>query len=370
MARYARKKQCWCKSGKKYIDCHYERDEQKRITIQEIIEISNKSKVKMCLHPKADKAACNEIIKAHSIQRAKILENISRDKHVYSFSSHIGDIKKQGRMLPKLIGINEASTFTGFCNFHDTETFKPIEINDIEISNEHIFLIAYRSLCKEIYAKQYQKNMIPVTREGDRGLSLVEQKAFQKYIRTYEKWVNAGLSDLMYNKKIADNYLLAKKYDDIAYYVIEIEGMPEIVSSGQLSVEIDFDGKVLQTPEDFSNISRQLDSISFSILMKKSNGLIVFSCFKHEAKSIDFLKSIENLNDIELPNAIIRFAFEFFENNYFSPDWWEGITENKQEAIIKRMNDSSEFKERGSDVLKDDGIGYVNWKTIKRYKNI
>src|ERR1035437_4931680 len=141
MARFARNKQCWCKSGKKYKDCHFERDEQKRITIQEVIQESKKSKEKMCLHPEADKTVCNEIIKAHSIQRAKILENISRNQHVYSFSSHIGDINKLVRFEPKLIGINEASTFTGFCNMHDTETFKPIEIKDIEICNEHIFLI-------------------------------------------------------------------------------------------------------------------------------------------------------------------------------------------------------------------------------------
>jgi hypothetical protein len=369
MARWAWNKQCWCKSGKKYKDCHFERDEQKRITIQEVILGSKKSKEKMCLHPEADETVCNEIIKAHSIQRAKILESISRNQHVYSFSSHIGNMIKSGRVEPKLIGINEASTFTGFCNMHDTETFKPIELNDIEISNEHIFLIAYRSLCKEIYAKQFQLNMIPLTKEADKGLPLETQKAYQEFIEVYHRGVEAGLNDLRCNKKLLDKYLLAKKYDDVVYYAIEIEGIPDIVSSGHISVEVDFDGRVLQTLEDFANFSRQLDSITFSILMRNSNGLIVFSCFKNEAKSIEFLKSIDKLADNELPNAIVRFAFEFFENNFISPEWWEGLPEDKREAIIKRFNASVGFQERPNSVLKDDGIDYVNWKIKDRYKN-
>jgi hypothetical protein len=369
MARHARNKLCWCKSRKKYGDCHFERDEQKRITVQEVIKESKKSMGKMCLHPEADKSVCNEIIKAHSIQRAKILQSIAKNQHVYSFSSHIGDLIKQGRIEPKLIGINDASTFTGFCNMHDTETFKPIELNEIEISNEHIFLLAYRSICKEIYAKQYQSRMVPLAKEGDKGLPLEIQKNYQQNMGHFGEGVEAGLNDVRVNKKIFDKYLLTKKYDDVVYYTIEIAGVPDIVSSGQISVEVDFAGRVLQTLEDFANYSRQLDSISFSITISNSNGLIVFSCLKHETKSIEFLKSIDKLTDNELPNAIVRFAFEFFENNYISPQWWEGLPEDKREAIIKRFNASLGFQERPNDILKDDGIEYVNWTIKNRYKN-
>src|SRR5690606_27172758 len=140
---------CWCKSGRKYKYCHLDRDSQKRITIQDAIREKKKASEKICYHPEADLSICNHIIKAHSIQKASILQKISRNQHVYSFSSEMGDLIKSGGVLkPKLIGINNASTFTGFCNYHDTETFKPIETNTIEIINEHIFLISYRSLCK------------------------------------------------------------------------------------------------------------------------------------------------------------------------------------------------------------------------------
>jgi len=361
---------CWCNSGKKYKYCHLDRDKQNRITVQDAIKENKKAKERKCLHPEANKNVCNQIIKAHSIQRANILEKISRKQHVYSFSSELGElIKNNGRLKPKLIGINDASTFTGFCNYHDTETFKPIEINQIDISNEHIFLISYRSLCKEIYAKQFQSNMIPLTKEGDKGLDFNSQLAFQEFLETYKKGVDAGLDDLLGSKKIYDNLLLSKKYDDVIYYVIETQEIPDVVVSGQIHIEMDFNGKVLQTPEEIVDFTKKLDRISFSVLMRNSNGLIIFSCFKNELKSIEFLKSIDSISDNDLPNAIVRFAFEYFENNFISPDWWDSSPECNKEAIIERMNDSADFTERPDDVLMDDGIKYVNWKILNRYKN-
>lgn len=361
---------CWCKSGKKYKHCHLDRDSQKRMTIQEAIKEKKKASEKICFHPKADVSICNQIIKAHSIQRAAILQNISRDQHVYSFSSEIGDlIKNDGVLKPKLIGINNASTFTGFCNYHDTETFKPIETNPIEILNEHIFLISYRSLCKEIYAKKIQSNMIPLTREGDKGLDEISQIEFQNFMGTYQQGVEAGLNDLMESKKIYDNYLLTHNYDDIIYYVIEIEEVPDLVVSGQIHIEMDFSGRVLQTPEEIVDFSKKLDRISFSILMKGSNGLIIFSCFKNEKKSIKFLESIDSIIDNDLPDSIVRFVFEFFENTYMSPTWWEGLSEENKNALIKRMNASVDFVERPSNTLMNDGNKYVNWEIVKRYKN-
>lgn len=360
---------CWCGSGIKYKKCHLNREEQKRITMQDAIQEQIKAKEKFCLHPNAKPNVCNKIIKAHSIQKANILKYIARNQHVYNFNAEFGELKKRGRLEPKLIGINDATTFTGFCNYHDTETFRPIESNGIEINNEHIFLLAYRALCKEIYAKKFQLKMTPLMKEGDKGLLLEDQIAIQRFSETYSKAVQAGLNDLIESKKSYDSYLLSENFSDISYYVIEIETLPDIVVSGQIHVEMDFNGNVLHTHADIIDFSKKLDNISFSIVMRNSNGLIVFSCFNKEKKSIEFLKSIDTITDIDLPNSIVRFAFEFFENNFISPDWWEGLSAKSKEAIIKRMNNSVSFVERSNSVLEDDGNRYVNWKILNRYKS-
>ena len=368
--KIGRNEPCWCNSGKKYKYCHLDRDKQGRITVQDAIKGNKKALERKCLHPEANEIICDKIIKAHSIQRANILEKISKNKHVYCFSSEIGDlIKNNGWIKPKLIGINDASTFTGFCNYHDTKTFKPIELNWIEILNEHIFLIAYRSLCKEIYAKKFQSNMIPLTKEGDKGLDIQNQLEYQEYLETYRQGVEGGLRDLLNVKVIYDKYLLAQNYDDIIYYVIEIEEIPDFLVSGQIEVEMDFNGKVIQTLDELVDFSKKLDRISLSILMRNSNGLIIFSCFKTEIKSIDFLKSISSISNNDLPDAIARFVFEYFENNYFSPNWWDSLSDTIKETLIKRFNASVDFKERPNNILMDDGNKYVNWKILNRYKN-
>lgn len=369
MMTLGRNDPCWCGSGKKYKKCHLDREEQKRITIQEAIQEQSKAKEKFCLHPEASLNVCNKIVKAHSIQRANILERIARNQHVYGFSAEFGELKKRGRLEPKLIGINDASTFTGFCNYHDTETFKNIETNKIEITNEHVFLLAYRALCKEIYAKKFQLNMTPLMKQGDKGLSLQDQIAFQRFAETHSGAVQAGLNDLFESKKIYDSYLLSKYFNDISYYIIEIGTIPDIVVSGQIHVEMDFNGNVLHTPAEIVDFSKKLDRITFSIVTRDSTGIIIFSCFNNEKKSIDFLKSIDSINDFELPNTILRFAFEYFENIFISPDWWDNLLENHRAAIIKRMNDSVSFSKRDYNVLKDDGFQFVKWEIIKRYKN-
>lgn len=47
----------------------------------------------------------------------------------------------------------KASTFTGFCNDHDTKIFHPIDIKPLDLCDvEQLFLIAYRSATRELHA--------------------------------------------------------------------------------------------------------------------------------------------------------------------------------------------------------------------------
>ncbi len=368
--KLGRNELCWCGSNKKYKKCHLNRETQPRKKIQDVLEQRDKLKEKYCLHPKASEDICNQIIQAHSIQKSNILESIARAGHVYQFSAEFSDLQKSnGRLIPKLIGINKASTFTGFCSYHDDETFKPIETNPIQINNEHIFLIAYRALCKELYAKKFQYKTLDLVREGDRSYNIGEQKEFQDFVNVYTSGVNAGFNDLMNSKEFYDEYLLTQNFNEVLYYVIEIDCKPEVLCSGQIHVEIDFNGNALYSPEEIADFSKKLDRISFSILTKNLKGLVIFSCFRNELKSIEFINSIVKLTDDELPNAIIRFTFEFFENTYMNPDWWEKLPTDTKESIIERMNKSVDFIERSQIALRDDGFKYVDWKVLNKVKN-
>jgi hypothetical protein len=52
------------------------------------------------------------------------------------------------------IGRNKATVFSGLCSEHDSELFRPIDDSPFDSnSDEHKFLIAYRSVLRELHAK-------------------------------------------------------------------------------------------------------------------------------------------------------------------------------------------------------------------------
>lgn len=52
-------------------------------------------------------------------------------------------------------GRKKATTFTGFCDYHDSKIFSPIENEDyVEENKEQEFLFAYRALAYEHHANK------------------------------------------------------------------------------------------------------------------------------------------------------------------------------------------------------------------------
>ena len=95
----------------------------------------------------------HKVSEAHSIQNKRVLDIMADKGHVFMLKPNLNFNTPP---IPefKLIGINEATTFTGLCNNHDTELFRPIDTETISTDNlKHLFLLAYRSLFKTLYTK-------------------------------------------------------------------------------------------------------------------------------------------------------------------------------------------------------------------------
>lgn len=100
-----------------------------------------------CFH--ADKNCKNGIVKAHSIQKNKILSKIAINGNVLYYRPII----KDGRFIKVEFdecGKRGATTFMGFCTEHDQKIFKPIEDNNdyIKGNKQQEFLFAYRACAK------------------------------------------------------------------------------------------------------------------------------------------------------------------------------------------------------------------------------
>ena len=147
---------CWCNSGKKFKKCHLDRDKQTPINKGVIHnQLNSFYSQKYCSVPSVMRNKCSgKIIKAHSISKSASLKDIAHNGHVLTTFKEAISFKNGFNVSPKKIGIQKASTFTGFCAYHDKLLYQPIEDFDFVISEENCFLIAYRAISREIFVKE------------------------------------------------------------------------------------------------------------------------------------------------------------------------------------------------------------------------
>ena len=273
-----------------------------------------------------------------------------------------------GILIPKLIGLREASTFTGFCAYHDDTTFAPIEKHPFAATVEHTFLLGYRVCCRELYGKRMEDEFIPFMKTLDRGLPLEAQAGLQAWISKHAAAANAGLEDAEYHKSLYDSVLTSRDYSNVQYYLIRFADTTDLLCAGGHCPCFDFAGRQLQ---DHANLQERLDGIAFCLIPTDSGGAAVFSWVGKSRSAEALVKSLDVQSDDQIPHSIVRYVFEFFENSYFSPVWWEGLDEQTRGALQGRFNTmASPFTKRESTCLLDEGIRAVSWRVCSRETSI
>lgn len=360
---------CWCGSGKKYKRCHLNREHEPRPTLEEGKNLYKKAfDKKYCLHPNANKGECEGgIVKAHTIQRNGGLTRIARDNHVYRIIPNIYKSKREVVFETDLIGIGKASTFTGFCKYHDATTFDDIENYPFTGKPNQIFLLAYRALIREVFMKHNQHNLTKLLKDFDRGLNPTVQREFQEFLTFYSYGTLLGARTLNRQKSIYDSALLNNDYLSLKYFVIFISNNPEFVCSGASILEQDFNGN------NFNQLGRSdidQDIITFSIIPIDVGGVIIFATLDSGKDISEFFSSLESLSYSAIPNAITRYAFEFYENVYISPIWWDSLSDEKKKGLVSRAASAVRPDEvRVTNRLTDDGIDYIKWNITKIITN-
>jgi len=359
---------CWCGSGKKYKRCHINRTDQDVVRPWEVdAHFRQRAERGECLHVGATAGSiCGKAaIGSHTVPR-KMLRLIARNGHVYHQSATIQDLEKnQGQLRIKLIGVNEASVLPIFCEDHDSGTFLPLEQAQFTGSKEQCFLLAYRAICDEFAKKRRTLNSVPVLKGFDRGKALPEQVRIQTMLTAFAAANEASVRDMESQKRTFDAMLQGHNYTDLQGYVVTFESLPEILCSGGHYPECDFAGKPLQYLGD---LSKTMEQILFALIATERGGAFVFA-WHDRSKEVcrKLAASLDALPDNDLPHAIVRFVFEFCENRYFNPDWWEGTDQNTKDALMRRFQISISPNEfRAVTCLLDDGVRAVSWKVIGR----
>ena len=370
--KIGRNDQCWCGSGKKFKRCHLDRESQPLVNIWDASKVFRRAfSHKKCLAPDAWQNGCSgKIARAHTVPKSGSLQLIAQGGHVYSFVPNLENLQKhKGELLPQLLGINKASTFTGFCSAHDNNIFVPLEKQTFTGTREQCFLLAYRALAREIYTKMAASDteLADVRHTADKGEPLATQVAFQEFNRTYNFGLAVSMGDLHKYKLRFDTIMESRRFATVRGYVIEFDNAPPVMCSCAPYPLQDFNGTQLQTLTD---LSRLPDMLSITSFYGGERGVVAFSWLaENDPVCRAFIDSLKAIPDELVTAALLRLFFTYAENIHMAPGWWKGLQEGTRNLLVKRMKLNADFsKLPPKAALADDGISFAPWTVTNRYE--
>ncbi|MFJ3317756.1 SEC-C domain-containing protein [Herbaspirillum huttiense] len=329
---------CWCGSGTKYADCHLNRAQQDPLERSDFENNGRRNQgAEFCSVNALLKQHCSgKIVRAHTISKSGSLRQIAVDGHVMGTKPRLSEFENNnGRLGLHRVGINQASTFTGFCSHHDKTLFSPLEDQPITLSNEQLFLLAYRSISRELYAKKASRKTADFMKQADRGLGLDQQFLIQNFASLFGGGVDFALDELNHIKSELDEILARKEFSRMNHYIVEFVANPRVLVSSSTQPDFDFRGDRIQ---NLAQTSQAMSHIIFNCISYDNIGCYVFSWIDiHNSVCMKFVDSLEQMGLQEIGNALIRFSYSYAENTWASPAWWSDLSEEAVFDISERL---------------------------------
>ena len=221
-----------------------------------------------CSHPEASSENCSRIVRAHTVQRRGGLAAIAENGHVISVKSAMQDlVKNGGAFVPRTVGVRNASTFMGFCAEHDNSMFEPVEKQSFALTPQSCFLLGFRALSYELFAKRAEIRSMQGMRELDNGQPFAVQRRWQREMNLREYGAKRAQADLERWKHRYDVIFLNGRFEEYRYLGVTFSSILPVVGCGAFHPEFDFEGKPLQKitcgSEIHEHVGIQLDSLGW-----------------------------------------------------------------------------------------------------------
>lgn len=322
---------CPCGSGIKYKKCCLNKSSEQKLAeavVASTQNIKREAQIKHCLHPNQSECS-GKIIKAHAIQNNRILNKIAENGMVitldgtshFMFQSY--DVK--GRSI--------ATTFTGFCSYHDKILFQDIEDKEFSGNNKQIFLLTYRTMAWHYHKKQQQTNAACIQYEKmfNQGYDLSRSEDVIDYLMG----LKLGLEDNEKEKRIFDDALLQEQYDVLNFVVWEIPYTVSVAVSMMTELEHDIQGATINNLEN----DVDLQKMYLNIFPTEGKSFCIWSWLKKNDTS--YKKFAEQFFELD-----VKDRENYFNNNLprwtdsvvISPRLWNMWGSDIQQALIAHAN--------------------------------
>ena len=288
-----------------------------------------------CSHANALGQPCGgQIVKAHTVQKSGGLEAIARDSHVYSLITTMPDLEKNGgKLVPRLVGIGQASVFPGFCAEHDRDLFLPIEGKNCTIGPAEALLFTYRAAYFEAYFKRAQLAASDVFFRLDEGSPIEEHEMVQNMARNFQHSARSSEARTRARKEAYDARLAAQDFTGFAYSWTRFDKLLPIACCGAFLPDNDLDGTPLQR---LAHGSDPFEQVTLNVTSFAGQSVIIFGWTGADTgPAARFVQSFDALDDDLKAAAATRLALEYLENSYITPDWWEALSGADKRGLIR-----------------------------------
>lgn len=349
---------CPCGSNKKFKFCCFKKAKQclkkdrmklkyNDSRLQNMLQSNwRETDFKICFAGNDD---CKGNIKsAHSIQNNRILNRISESGHVYNIEASVINSNLQPEF--KKISKNKASTFFGFCDYHDTEIFKAIELNTYEGTEQQNFLFAYRAFFVA-YHKVIRKMSVLRNSFKKYPSSLLDPQSIIMY-----RTAQLDIKDDELEYGLLQNMFIKQDYSEIKSFVYVLKYEVNFAVSSYFSISKDMSNNVLHNIYDLDE-SIIIPGVFINVFPVEGKTNIIISYNKNiESNYSRLFKQMKDATEEEFLNYLSYIIFNFTEDFYFRPSSIEALNENQKDSMIESYTSFlSPFKEMA---LKIDGLHF------------
>jgi hypothetical protein len=267
----------------------------------------------------------NAPIASHLIPESWLRKIADTTNHVVHFELLANNVAKNGAAIEaRRVGVSHkpSVTFPGFCNKHDSKLFRCLEQDDFTATPEQLLALTYRSVCREVCAKQQMVAChLPRALDANAHPLLTMQ--------TVNEMKNC-LRLLAWKQQLEDT--LAGGRNELAGYIVEFAVRPNVLASVTFSFPMTFTGRKLDARYEW---------ITLSLVPRKTGGFAVFTWNKRTPKNPSLLvKSFKAIPSELQATALLNLLVEVSENIYLDPGWWHGLAQPVQNQLLARFSRS------------------------------
>jgi hypothetical protein len=283
--------------------------------------------------------ACNgEIIRAHTISRSNHLSKIQEDGHVSTpaYGHDIGMIPAMD-FLKK--GTKSASSFYGFCKFHDNKIFEKIDnFSDIQdLNDEFFFVLAYRSLCLELYKKM-------AVEKSHEKIKATTVKS-NRYFDIHEEVNGSSRIELEDIKFLFDNNLAIQDFSLMESICLVLDKNSPVLWSSIYAPQLSIDGAVFI--QDLTDLNTKMRPIFSAAIPFQEKTIIIFSWIKNERMDMsEYINDVLMANPENIMDSVLLEILNHAENVFFRKSWIDSISANKKNMIINAMLPFNDFNKK------------------------